>query len=83
MRFFGRIRVFVCSFEGHDYAFGHEHCQLWLVCTKCGFRTPGWDWSSGSSGKRLEYYRPLLTKLGPKYLSLSKPEAGSLKETVH
>lgn len=78
-----RTEVLVCSFGGHEDIFGHEHCQLWLVCAKCGRRTAGWNWSFGSMMERIEFHRPPLTELGPKYMFLSKSRLRSLEETAH
>jgi hypothetical protein len=42
-RFVGQVRQFICSLHGHDSLLHFEKGRLSLLCSTCGYETPGWD----------------------------------------
>ncbi len=38
-----RIRQFLCALRGHDALLHFEQGRLSLLCSSCGYETPGWD----------------------------------------
>jgi hypothetical protein len=39
----GQVRQFICSLHGHDSLLHFEKGRVSLLCTSCGYETPGWD----------------------------------------
>lgn len=46
-RLFARLalltRQFICGLHGHDSLLHFEHGRMSLLCSSCGYETPGWD----------------------------------------
>jgi hypothetical protein len=46
-RFLARLiqlaHQFTCSFHGHDALLHFEKGRMSLLCSSCGYETPGWD----------------------------------------
>jgi hypothetical protein len=42
-----QVRQFICGLNGHDSLLHFEEERLSLLCTSCGYETPGWDVKSG------------------------------------
>lgn len=38
-----RVRQFVCGLHGHDALLHYEHGRMSLLCSSCGYESPGWD----------------------------------------
>jgi hypothetical protein len=38
-----QVRQFICSLHGHDSLLHFEHGRISLLCSSCGYETPGWD----------------------------------------
>ena len=38
-----QLRQFMCGLHGHDSLKHFEQGRMSLLCTSCGFETPGWD----------------------------------------
>ena len=39
----GQVRQFICGLHGHDALLHFEHGRMSLLCTSCGYESPGWD----------------------------------------
>jgi hypothetical protein len=39
----GQVRQFICALHGHDSMLHFEKARLSLLCSSCGYETPGWD----------------------------------------
>jgi hypothetical protein len=39
----GQVRQLICGLHGHDSLLHFEQGRLSLLCTSCGYETPGWD----------------------------------------
>jgi hypothetical protein len=37
------VRQFICALHGHDSLLHFEQGRLSLLCSSCGYETPGWD----------------------------------------
>lgn len=40
-----RIQQFVCGLHGHDAVMHFEGQRISMLCSSCGYETPGWDCS--------------------------------------
>jgi hypothetical protein len=38
-----QVRQFFCGLHGHDALLHFEHGRMSLLCTSCGYESPGWD----------------------------------------
>jgi hypothetical protein len=38
-----QVRQFICGLHGHDSLLHFEQGRLSLLCSTCGYETPGWD----------------------------------------
>jgi hypothetical protein len=51
------LRQFVCGLHGHDALLHFDRGRISLLCTSCGYESPGWDVKeapSGGGGARAE-----------------------------
>jgi hypothetical protein len=39
----GQVRQFICGLHGHDSLLHFQKGRLSLLCSSCGYETPGWD----------------------------------------
>jgi hypothetical protein len=39
----GHLRQFLCGLHGHDALLHFDHGRMSLLCTSCGYESPGWD----------------------------------------
>ena len=39
----GQVRQFFCGLHGHDSLLHFGHGRMSLLCSSCGYETPGWD----------------------------------------
>jgi hypothetical protein len=39
----GQVRQFICGLHGHDSLLHFEQGRMSLLCSSCGYETPGWD----------------------------------------
>ena len=39
----GQVRQFFCGLHGHDALLHFDHGRISLLCTSCGYQSPGWD----------------------------------------
>jgi hypothetical protein len=39
----GQVRQFFCGLHGHDALLHFDHGRISLLCTSCGYESPGWD----------------------------------------
>jgi hypothetical protein len=37
------VRQFFCGLHGHDALLHFEHGRISLLCTSCGYESPGWE----------------------------------------
>jgi hypothetical protein len=37
------VRQFLCGLHGHDALLHFDHGRVSLLCTSCGYESPGWD----------------------------------------
>lgn len=42
-RLAGQVRQAICGLHGHDSMLHFEQGRLSLLCSSCGYETPGWD----------------------------------------
>jgi hypothetical protein len=38
-----QLRQFMCGLHGHDTLKHFEHGRISLLCTSCGYESPGWE----------------------------------------
>ena len=38
-----QLRQLMCGLHGHDTLMHFDHGHISLLCTSCGYETPGWD----------------------------------------
>ena len=38
-----QVRQFICALHGHDSLLHFEQGRVSLLCSSCGYETPGWD----------------------------------------
>lgn len=38
-----QLRQFICGLHGHDSLLHFEQGRISLLCSSCGYETPGWD----------------------------------------
>ena len=43
MRIGDKVRQSICGLHGHDSLLHFEQGRLSLLCSSCGYETPGWD----------------------------------------
>jgi hypothetical protein len=46
-----QLRQFICGLHGHDALLHFGDGRVSLLCSSCGYETPGWD-VKGSSARR-------------------------------
>ena len=46
-----QVRQFICGLHGHDTLLHFGEVRVSLLCSSCGYETPGWD-MKGSSARR-------------------------------
>lgn len=39
----GQMRQLFCGLHGHDALLHFDHGRMSLLCTSCGYESPGWD----------------------------------------
>jgi hypothetical protein len=37
------MRQLICGLHGHDALLHFDHGRMSLLCTSCGYESPGWD----------------------------------------
>ena len=47
----GQVRQFFCGLHGHDALLHFDHGRISLLCTSCGYESPGWDVKSVPAGR--------------------------------
>ena len=66
-RFFARFalmtRQFICSLHGHDSLLHFEHGRMSLLCSSCGFETPGWDVKGVPARREVSGPRPRFVRV--------------------
>lgn len=50
-RMFDQVRQGICGLHGHDALLHFEHGRLSLMCTSCGYESPGWDVKGQPAGR--------------------------------
>lgn len=38
-----RLRRLICGMHGHDSLLHFEHGRMSLLCSSCGYESPGWE----------------------------------------
>jgi hypothetical protein len=46
-----QVRQLICALHGHDSLLHFEQGRMSLLCSSCGYETPGWD-VQGASARR-------------------------------
>jgi hypothetical protein len=54
----GRARRLICGLNGHDTLLHFDHGRMSLVCTSCGYESPGWKFAAGAESKSGSPGRP-------------------------
>ena len=39
----GQMRQLICGLHGHDALLHFDHGRISLLCTSCGYESPGWE----------------------------------------
>jgi hypothetical protein len=39
----GQVRQLICGMHGHDALLHFDHGRMSLLCTSCGYESPGWE----------------------------------------
>ena len=48
-----QVRQLLCGLRGHDTLFHFDECRVSVVCTRCGYESPGWVIpGAGASSRR-------------------------------
>ena len=47
------LQVWLCGLHGHDAVLQYERTRMFLVCTSCGYETPGWEVSRSMAPVRI------------------------------
>jgi hypothetical protein len=56
-------RQFLCSFHGHDSLLHFEQGRMSLLCSSCGYETPGWDVNGVPARREVSGARPHMVRL--------------------
>ena len=43
MRVADQMRQMICGMHGHDALLHFEHGRMSLLCSSCGYESPGWE----------------------------------------
>ena len=49
-----QVRQWICGLHGHDSLLHFEQGRLSLLCSSCGYESPGWDVKSAPTQKAPE-----------------------------
>jgi hypothetical protein len=47
-----QVRQFICALHGHDSLLHFEQGRVSLMCSSCGYETPGWDVKTTSAQQK-------------------------------
>ena len=53
-----QVRQLICGLHGHDSLLHFEKGRLSLLCTSCGYETPGWDVKSAPVQSQVVQEKP-------------------------
>jgi hypothetical protein len=56
-------RQFLCSLHGHDSLLHFEQGRMSLLCSSCGYETPGWDVKGVPARREVSGARPSMVRL--------------------
>ncbi len=56
-------RQFLCSLHGHDSLLNFEQGRMSLLCSSCGYETPGWDVKGVPARREVSGARPRMVRL--------------------
>lgn len=56
-------RQFICGLHGHDALLHFEHGRMSLLCSSCGYKTPGWDVKGVPARREVTGPRPRLVRI--------------------
>ena len=56
-------RQFLCSLHGHDSLLHFEQGRMSLLCSSCGYETPGWDVKGVPARREVHGARPRMVRL--------------------
>ncbi len=45
-----QVRQFICGLHGHDALLHFDRGRMSLLCTSCGYESPGWDIKEAPNG---------------------------------
>ena len=48
----GQVRQLICGLHGHDALLHFDHGRMSLLCTSCGYESPGWDVKEASARRQ-------------------------------
>jgi len=55
----GQVRQLICGLHGHDALLHFDHGRMSLLCTSCGYESPGWE-VKGTHGRRHTESSPIV-----------------------
>ena len=62
-RMTGQVRQFICSLHGHDALLHFEQGRMSLLCTSCGYESPGWDVKESEERRQLADAKPRMVRM--------------------
>lgn len=57
-----QVRQAICGLHGHDALLHFEHGRMSLLCSSCGYETPGWE-LKGNARTQPAPARPRIVRL--------------------
>lgn len=58
-----QVRQFICALHGHDSLMHFEQGRVSLLCSSCGYETPGWDVKTTSAQKAAAAGQPRVVRM--------------------
>lgn len=56
----GQVRQLICGLHGHDALLHFDHGRMSLLCTSCGYESPGWEVKEASARRQHTETSPMV-----------------------
>ena len=53
------VRQFICGLHGHDALLHFDQGRISLLCTSCGYESPGWEVKAAPTGRARAHMGPV------------------------
>lgn len=57
------VRQFICGLHGHDALLHFGDGRVSLLCSSCGYETPGWDVKGSSARREAAMSKPRVVRM--------------------